>query len=70
MKMAAMKLGNTPRTAAWIETELGQRAGRTGPKTPGPVRTGRPAQALSGPVRAHLPPRVSSWHFGLFALDL
>jgi hypothetical protein len=31
---------------------------------------GWPAQALSGPVRAHLRPCSSSWHFGLFRLDL
>jgi hypothetical protein len=39
-------------------------------KPPRPVRTGRPAQALSGPVRAHIPPHGSSWHFGLCPLDL
>jgi hypothetical protein len=31
---------------------------------------GQPAQALFGTVRAHLPPRGSSWHFGLSPLDL
>jgi hypothetical protein len=52
------------------ETELGQRVGRTGPKTPLAGPNGPAGQAVSRPVLAHLPPRGSSWHFGLCPLDL
>jgi hypothetical protein len=54
----------------WRVTEAEARRCELGQKAPGPIRLGRPAQALSESVRACVLPHGSSSHFGVSSLYL